>query len=773
MRARSWAWRPAAGATRVARSEAGVVLGLAGAAALLALPPASIAVATGLLAFGAWRLAAAVRPRRLVDRVLLSWTISVAALISIAELLALVGRLGRPMAWLTATAAVGLVGVLTGPRPPAWDWSAARAPLRALHWTGRALLGVFGLQLGVAFVLTWYTGINVYDTISTYLPQSARYLQAGSYVIEPNWLDYFPQLHQTLVAYQLVFLQADVLVNPLSFVTALMMAAALYAMATSVGWRGYLPLVAALVPFTMPLFLMHASGSRFDILEGLWLLLTLYFLRRGYAATSLGWLAAAAMAMGLALATKPTFWFAAPGLAAVWLAVGVRALRRRRARRLAVAALVCGLLFAPLGLPYLVRNYLASGHSLGAPPGMIVARGSDPFTATDYARRAGLHLLAYGTQFLTPPSLLPAAISSRVEDWFADTVEALGYAPLDPRYGRSPSTRGLIRHISERYSDSHASFGAALLLVVLPSIVALPLLRRRLGRAAIYPLAAVLVGLSYFAVVSVSLPYDPTILRYSVEPMILLSVAAPAALSLLPRRPAAVLAVLVSMPLLAEMNDVIRQNRQASLEQVMRVPREEQYFRFFSDRGALTLQAARAFQQKYPPGAYPDVYVYHPGLFPDYTFRGPGLGRRYPFYHFSLVRPTLPGPLLIQDADVVARLVATLDPVVDRLSADTYLLLPRDQLRVVFHVVQGFETDEPRLRLRAFAPADPQATFAYRFVLLSPAGEQELRAFSADPDLEVPLLQTLGGGIRVELREHGQADVREQVRLDYRQFLYQ
>ena len=88
--------------------------------------------------------------------------------------------------------------------------------------------------------------------------------------------------------------------------------------------------------------LLHASAANFDILTGLWLLLALYFLRRGYAASSPRWLVAAALATALALATKPTFWFAAPGLGVCWLFTLLRAWRRPLLVSVAVKALRAG-----------------------------------------------------------------------------------------------------------------------------------------------------------------------------------------------------------------------------------------------------------------------------------------------------------------------------------------------------------------------------------------------------------------------------------------------
>ena len=70
------------------------------------------------------------------------------------------------------------------------------------------------------FVLSWFSGITVFDSISHYLPRSIRFLQYGTFGIEKTYYDFMQYLHQTVVAVQLLFLRSDVLVNPTSFLAA-------------------------------------------------------------------------------------------------------------------------------------------------------------------------------------------------------------------------------------------------------------------------------------------------------------------------------------------------------------------------------------------------------------------------------------------------------------------------------------------------------------------------------------------------------------------------
>ena len=68
-----------------------------------------------------------------------------------------------------------------------------------------------------AFILTWFAGINVGDSLTHYLPRSVRFAQYGTFGIDLTYYDFMQYFHQALVAVELVFLHSDVLVNVGSF----------------------------------------------------------------------------------------------------------------------------------------------------------------------------------------------------------------------------------------------------------------------------------------------------------------------------------------------------------------------------------------------------------------------------------------------------------------------------------------------------------------------------------------------------------------------------
>ena len=106
------------------------------------------------------------------------------------------------------------------------------------HPLGRLILAVIALHLGAVFVLTWSTGINVGDSLASYMPRSVRFLQNGTFAVYDTHYDYLPGFHQTLVAMQLLFLKADILVVPMSFLIGLAASLGIFAFGRSLRWPG-------------------------------------------------------------------------------------------------------------------------------------------------------------------------------------------------------------------------------------------------------------------------------------------------------------------------------------------------------------------------------------------------------------------------------------------------------------------------------------------------------------------------------------------------------
>jgi hypothetical protein len=334
-------------------------------------------------------------------------------------------------------------------------------------------------------------------------------------------------------------------------------------------------------------------------------------------------------------------------------------------------------------------------------------------------------------------------------------MQALGVQIPDPGLAAYQTWTGMIRHVSNRYDSNHASFGAAFVLVVLPSMLALPFVRRRLGPR--WPLAAgvVVFSVSYLVVYWLMYSYQTASIRFLVEPMIALVVIAPAWLALLPRAALGPLLVGLAVVLVPEMSDVIQNNRWMPPGRVMTTDRRDQIYLF---TGLPPADAASMLDRKYPPSELPEVLV---NYVTDYTFQGPTLQRRTTYWE-----PTPgalpPGPLLTMNGGLARELVAA-GMLPDRLSDSTWLLLPNDRLRVRMTIVQEDAAAPRVLKLEASAPASSYRAPRLGFFLVNGSQRTELRDFGPETTLSIPLSDAQKGDLRVEVREGERGRTAERV----------
>src|SRR5262249_15139103 len=154
----------------------------------------------------------------------------------------------------------------------------------------------------------------------------------------------------------------------------------------------------------------------------------------------------------------------------------------------------------------------------------------------------------------------------------------LGFRLPDPSITVQTDWQGMIRHVSHRYDSNHAGLGAAFVLVTLPSLLALPFARRRLGPRWWDAAGLAGAGLSYFVVLHTVSIYSVNNIRYLIEMVAMLAAVGPCLFVLLPPRVGGTLALVVSTVLLLELHDVVVNNKQVPPDLVMRVPRDEQYY---------------------------------------------------------------------------------------------------------------------------------------------------------------------------------------------------
>src|SRR6185369_15910579 len=142
-------------------------------------------------------------------------------------------------------------------------------------------------------------------------------------------------------------------------------------------------------------------------------------------------------------------------------------------RRALPSLAACAVIFVLVGMPFLLRNVISRGYLVAPPEWQSFQLGG--------------------------------------------SATGLGFRLPDPSITVHTDWPGLIRHVSFRYDSNHAGLGAAFVLVTLPSLLALPFARRRLGPRWWYAVGLAVAGLSYFVVLKTVSIYSVNNIRYLVE----------------------------------------------------------------------------------------------------------------------------------------------------------------------------------------------------------------------------------------------------------------
>ena len=303
-------------------------------------------------------------------------------------------------------------------------------------------------------------------------------------------------LHQTVVAVQLLFLRSDVLVNPTSFLAAGLTAVAVYRAGPEPRLAGAVPPLRGAGPALdadpaaarLHQQLRHVHGA----LAGAGALLPAARLRqeqprladrrpprrrRSRSPASRppgspcpgwgwsGWRRSAGRPSGGGCAARSRRWRPAPSI------------------------------FVLVGMPFLLRNVISRGYLVAPPEWQSFQLGGSATGPEHRAPPAGVQHA--GARPPTADAAVPAPGPGRERPGRLVRGAGAGARVSGCPTRRSPCTRsgpGLIRHVSHRYDSNHAGLGAAFVLVTLPSLLALPFARRRLGPRWWYAVGLVVVG---------------------------------------------------------------------------------------------------------------------------------------------------------------------------------------------------------------------------------------------------------------------------------------
>lgn len=195
---------------------------------------------------------------------------------------------------------------------------AARVALPTLRWSDWALVAVWTAIASRILIHVWLLPPYVRDTLSYHLPKVAEWVQSGSLDIFPTPIDrtFWPGGFELFQTWFVLFPHHDFLIEMACVAAYVFACGAVFAAGRCLGLSSRGSLLAATIYGLTPAPLQHASSNKNDLaIAALFLFLLVLFLDALRGRLLLGRRALlAALAMVLAVGTKPTIVFLAPGL---------------------------------------------------------------------------------------------------------------------------------------------------------------------------------------------------------------------------------------------------------------------------------------------------------------------------------------------------------------------------------------------------------------------------------------------------------------------------
>ncbi len=410
-------------------------------------------------------------------------------------LLSLVHALTRPA--LLAAQAIALAAVLLAwhragrPRPPSFRTPPRHAIVRAAraHPVVALLIALTVLTLAFQAFIAISVAPNEYDTLGYHLPRAAFWLQHHSALqYNPGASDDPEQVQppnaEIVIAWTMSLTRSDSFAQLVQWFALIGVLAALFAGTRVLGFtRSAAAFVAALFAL-LPLVQLQSSTGQNDIVLTFVLVGGLLFAVQGIRLRSLGRLALAAIAAGLAVGTK---YDAALALPAVLLIVGAQL---RRSRPPAALVLRAGALLLAATLVLGSFNYvqnLVNDHSLtgfsGALPGDWVK--TNPLADTVHNAWDMLD-----AEWLPQPSFIANSLQHLANHVFSDVHGADFQNPPQPA-------------INNGVDPASSAYGLIGWLLLVPAIL-LAIFRRRTPPA-LRILA--LASASYFLALTIVIGY--------------------------------------------------------------------------------------------------------------------------------------------------------------------------------------------------------------------------------------------------------------------------
>jgi 4-amino-4-deoxy-L-arabinose transferase-like glycosyltransferase len=388
---------------------------------LLLLPLVAAVVIFGIV--GRW--SASIRHAFLVS--ITCWGCCLAVVTEVLGALHALTRFGVALAWLVVVLlGLGTRAVMRGrpsnrPNPP---WRPELPRLQSLE--GAALLAIVTI-LALVGVTALVSPPNTWDVMDYHMPRVVHWIQRKSLAYYPT--HYCPQLfYPPFAEWTILHLQlltgTDRFANLVQWVSfaGCILGASYVAELLGAKRRGQY--VAALLCATLPEAVLAASGSKNDLVCALWVVTAVAFALRLARSPAWGDTVFLGLSLGLAILTKGTAYFFAPGLLAGASFVGLRQASWTQRMSLAVVPLLVLILNAP----QYVRNVEFSGSPFGlsSPNGddyerLNTGRPTPARVGANVLRNLGLHL---GTK--------SPKVNTFMTDLLRGAIVRMGVDPDDP-----------------------------------------------------------------------------------------------------------------------------------------------------------------------------------------------------------------------------------------------------------------------------------------------------------------------------------------------------
>ncbi len=388
------------------------------------------------------------------------------------------------------------------------------------HFPKVIMVGLFLAIAAVALInlfLAIYVPPNNYDSMTYHLSRVGYWNQIGSlrqYQTDNFQQTQYPPNAEILILWTVVFLKSDFLANLVQWLSYIGVGFVVYGVSNTLGYGHRSSLFSALIYLSLPMVVLQSSTTQNDLVVTFFTISAFYFLHGGFKEGNKGKLVLSALAAGLALGTKGTFFFIIPGFVVGSLIVVFISRVRPSLYLQWLTFCLVGVLL--LGSYIYIQNYQNVGHPLGSEWALVKQyndrneKSSGPLNGIERVFKNLISVSYKSIEFTGLPSPWATHLyeikESIGEQYLARSIFKNNY---DAMGGGSPP-------IGHEDSEWFGFLGFFLYVPLSIGSLSKAILRRQLDASWVYFLVGISFFICFFYFYSVPSPYS---VRYFVLPM--------------------------------------------------------------------------------------------------------------------------------------------------------------------------------------------------------------------------------------------------------------